>query len=84
MVALTSHFTPLDTSLADLDHNLDVPREFLVHVSSCYKALRRVKNNKSPGPSAVPNKIRKEFAFELAPVVTDNYNASLVCSHTPP
>ena len=35
LVALTSHFTPLDTSLADLDHNLDVPREFLVDVSSC-------------------------------------------------
>ena len=62
---------------ADLDHNLDVPREFLVDVSSCYKALRRFKNNKSPGPSAVPNKIWKEFASELSPVVTDIYNASL-------
>ena len=75
--ALTSHFIPLDTTLADLDHNLDVPREFLVDVSSCYKALRQVKNNKSPGPSAVSNKIWKEFASELAPVVTDIYNASL-------
>ena len=36
LAALTSHFTPLDTSLADLDHNLDAPREFLVDVSSCY------------------------------------------------
>lgn len=74
---LTSHFNPLNTTPADLDHNLDVPREFLVDVSSCYKALRQVKSNKSPGPSAVPNKIWKEFASELAPVVTDIYNASL-------
>ena len=42
LAALTSHFTPLDTSPTDLDHNLDVPREFLVDASSCYKALRRV------------------------------------------
>ena len=83
LAALTSHFTPLDTSPTDVDHNLDVPREFLVDASSCYKALRRVKNNKSPGPSAVPNKIWKEFAFELAPVVTDNYNASLVQGFIP-
>lgn len=75
--ALTSHFTPLDTTLADLDLNLDVPREFLVDVSSCYNALRQVKDNKSPVPSAVPNKIWKEFASELVPVVTDIYNASL-------
>ena len=54
--ALTSHFTPLDITCVDLDHNLDVPREFLVDVFSCYKALRQVKNNKSPGPSTVPNK----------------------------
>ena len=83
LAALTSHFTPLVTSPADLDHNLDVSREFLVDVSSCYKALRRVKNNKSPGPSAVPNKIWKEFAFELATVVTDIYNASLVQGFIP-
>ena len=67
LAALTSHFTPLDLSLADLDHNLDVPRELHVDVSSRYKARRQVKNNKSPGPSAVPNKVWKEFASELAP-----------------
>ena len=67
LAALTSHFNPLDLSLADLDHNLDVPRELHVDVSSRYKARRQVKNNKSPGPSAVPNKVWKEFASELAP-----------------
>ena len=67
LAALTSHFSPLNLTLADLDHNLDVPREFLVKVSSCYKARRQVKNDKSPGPSAVPNKICKQFASELAP-----------------
>ena len=77
MSALTSHFSTLDTTLAELDRNLDVPREFLVDVSNCYKVLCQVKNNKSPGPTAVSNKIWKELASELAPVVTDIYNASL-------
>lgn len=30
LAALTSHFTPLDLSLADLDHNLDVPGSFML------------------------------------------------------
>ena len=38
--ALTSHFTPLDTTLADLDHNLDVPRELmsLAAIKPCTKS----------------------------------------------
>ena len=31
----------------------------------------------TPGPDAIPNIIWKSFAFELAPVVADLYNASL-------
>ena len=34
LFALTPHFTPLDTTLANLDHNLDVPMEFLVDIGS--------------------------------------------------
>ena len=46
------------------------------HQAFC--ALRSIKVEKSPGPDKVPNRIWKEFAFELAPVVRERYNTSLV------
>ena len=46
------------------------------HQAFC--ALRSVKVKKSPGPDKVSNRIWKEFAFELAPVLRDLYNTSLV------
>lgn len=72
---LTAHFTPLGTS--PTTSVLDVPREFLVDTRKTFRALSQVKLNKSPGPNVVPNKIWKEFAWELAPVLSDIYNTSL-------
>ena len=43
-----------------------------------YKALRGIKSNKSGGPDPIPGKVWKEFAFELSPVITNIYNASMV------
>ncbi|XP_032237067.2 uncharacterized protein LOC116617948 [Nematostella vectensis] len=69
-------FAPLDiSSLAD--ENLYVPPGFLVTDEKAYKALRSIKSNKSPGPDQVPSRVWKEFAFELAPIVSDLYNSSL-------
>ena len=42
-----------------------------------FRALSQVKLNKSPGPDVVPNKIWKEFAWGLAPVLSDIHNTSL-------
>ena len=53
----------------------------LCHQSVVYKALRQIKLNKSPGP--IPNKILKEFAAELCPVLTDIYNSSLKQGYVP-
>ncbi|XP_048579007.1 uncharacterized protein LOC116611253 [Nematostella vectensis] len=76
LYSLTSHFAPLDiSSLAD--ENLYVPPGFLVTDEKAYKALRSIKSNKSPGPDQVPSRVWKEFAFELAPIVSDLYNSSL-------
>ena len=72
---LTAHFTPLGTS--PTTSVLDVPREFLVDTRKTFRALSQVKLNKSPRPNVVPNKIWKEFAWELAPVLSDIYNTSL-------
>ena len=70
---LTSHFSPLEPD--DFDMQLT---SFLVNIGQVYHALRNIKINKSPGPDLIPNKILKMFAFELAPVIADVYNSSLM------
>ena len=71
---LTAHFSPLESSFGVIP---EVPSEFLVDVNKTYRALRQIKLSKSPGPDIVPNKIWKEFACELAPVLSDIFNTSL-------
>ncbi|CAB4038353.1 RNA-directed DNA polymerase from mobile element jockey, partial [Paramuricea clavata] len=65
---------------------MEVPDHFLVDTGKVYSTLRHIKDfkvTKSPGPYNIPNKILKTFAFELAPVVTDIYNASMVQGNFP-
>ena len=42
-----------------------------------FKALSSIKASKSPAPDQIPSRLWKEFAQELAPVVSDLYNCSL-------
>ena len=58
-------------------HPLEVPAELLVSETEVLKALSAVKIGKAVGPDSIPNKILKEFAVELAPIVQDIFNASL-------
>ena len=81
LVGLTSHFQTLDHN--DTDELMEVPDRFLVDTGKVYSTLRHIKVTKSPGPDNIPNKILKTFAFELAPVVTDIYNASMVQGNFP-
>ena len=76
LVALTSHFDPLppDDNMA----SLEVPSEYLVNTQQVYKKLREIKTTKSPGPDMLPNKILKIFACELAPIIADIYNSSMM------
>lgn len=74
-INLTSEFQPLN----DITNNcIDVPNEFLITEGECYRDLKSVKCSKSPGPDFVPNRILKEFALELAPIVTNIYNTSML------
>ena len=74
LCSLTSHFAPLQT---ETDLTLEVPSEFLIHSRSAFKALSEIKTRKSSGSDNIPSKVLKLFAFELAPVIADLYNASL-------
>ena len=42
-----------------------------------FKALRRLKTNKAPGPDCIPCLILKMFAFELSPILAELYNTSI-------
>ena len=61
----------------------DVPSEFIITDSEAFKALAAVKIRKAIGPVFIPNRILKEFAQELAPVVRDIYISSLIEGYFP-
>ena len=75
-VALSLNFDslPPDDNMA----SLEVPSEYLVDTQKVYKKLREIKTRKSPSPDMLPNKILRIFACELAPIITDIYNSSMM------
>ena len=73
-ISLTEPFTPLKLLVAS---SQEVPAELLVSETEVLKALSAVKIGKAVGPDSIQNKILKEFAVELAPIVQDIFNASL-------
>ena len=75
LLNLTSHFHPLSGDV--LTDPTPVPVDFLVSEYHAYKALLTIKSNKSSGPDLVPSRIWKDFALELAPVVSHLYNSSM-------
>ena len=81
LVGLTAHFQPLDG--CEEREQIEVPDRFLVDTGKVFSALRHIKTNKSPGPDNFPNKLLKLFAFELAPVITDIYNATMLQGNFP-
>ena len=76
LAGLTADFVPLPKVIPG--SFFPVPEHLLVDTRMVYKALRGIKSNKSGGPDPIPGKVWKEFAFELSPVITNIYNASMV------
>ena len=58
--------------------SLEVPSEYLVDTRQVYKKLFEMKTTKSLGPDMLPNKILRIFACELAQIITDIYNSSII------
>ena len=81
-VSLTADFDPLPVHDSTLEDTIEVPDEFLVSVDDCFNELRSIKLNKSPGPDIIPNKILKEFAYELSPVICNIDNSSMIDGET--
>ena len=81
LAGLTADFVPLPQVIPG--SFFPVPEHLLVDTRMVYKALRGIKSNKSGGPDPIPAKVWKEFAFELSPVITNIYNASMVQGYVP-
>ena len=73
-VNLSSDFQPLED---DPNYQAECPPDMLVDPYKAYRALKEVKCHKSVGPDEIPNRILRDFAFELSPVVSDIYNSTL-------
>ena len=72
-ISLTDHFPPLLQGAPPLS----VPHELLVSEGEVYRSLSSLQVSKAVGPDNIPNKLLKDFAQELAPVIRDIYNQSL-------
>ena len=60
-----------------------VPEGLLITQHEVYRALSSINTTKAVGPDNIPNKLLKDFAFELAPVIQDIYNQSLKDGNIP-
>jgi hypothetical protein len=73
-VNLSSDFQPLED---DPNYQAECPPAMLVNPYKAYRTLKEVKCHKLVGPDEIPNRILRDFAFELSPVVSDIYNSTL-------
>ena len=78
-VDLTNDFEPLTPS----GPPPYFPEDLLVTQHEVYHALSSINMSKAVGPDNIPNKLLKDFAFELAPVIQDIYNQSLKDGNIP-
>ena len=78
-LSITENFSPL-SPLCPTQH---VPNEFLVSEAEVYRSLSSLQVAKSVGPDELPNKVLKEFATELSPVIQDIYNQSIKEAYFP-
>ena len=62
---------------------MHVPTELLVTEEEVYQSLSSIDINKAVGPDNIPNKLLKDFSYELASVIKNIYNQSLKESYVP-
>ena len=74
-VSLTDGFEALKYSEPTIQ---PVPPDLLVSLSEVRTSLSSLNTSTVVGPDMIPNRLVKEFAPELAPVIMDIYNWSLV------
>ena len=78
-IGLTQNFEPIRSPFPPAQ----VADELLVTEREVYSSLYSIKTTKAVGPDNIPNKLLKDFANELAPLIMDIYNQSLRESYIP-
>ena len=78
-VSLTDHFTP---STCNSPPSL-IPQELFVSNEEVFRSLLSLNVTKAVGPDNIPNKLLKDFAHKLAPVIRNIYNQSLKEGYIP-
>ena len=78
-IGLTQNFEPIRSPFPPAQ----VADELLVTEKEVYSSLSSIKTTKAVGPDNIPNKLLKDFANELAPLIMDIYNQSLRESYIP-
>ena len=78
-VSITEHFSPLTQA----GPPSFVPQELFVSRDEVYRSLSMLNTAKAVGLDNIPNKLLKDFALELAPVIQDIYNQTLEEEHIP-
>ena len=73
-ISLTSDFAPFTPSGVT---NQQVPPDLLVNVREVHNSLSSLNVGKAIGPDMIPNRVLKDFAPELAPLIMDISNCSL-------
>ena len=79
---INNAFVNISSNFSPLDHcpncpSIHVPDELLVSSNEVFCDLSRIKTRSAIGPDGIPNRVVKDFAFELAPVLADIYNSSM-------
>ena len=79
-VGLTDNFSPLPAPELNLQ---SVSAEFLVCEKEVLTSLSALNISKATGPHRIPNRILKEFAQQLAPIIKDIFNRSVAEGYFP-
>jgi hypothetical protein len=79
---INNAFVNISSNFSLLDHcpnspSIHVPDELLVSSNEVFCDLSRIKTRSAIGPDGISNRVLKDFAFELAPVLADIYNSSM-------
>ena len=82
-ISLTSDFVPFTPSGVTNQQVPPPPCDLLVTVREVHDSLSSLNVGKAIGPNMIPNRVLKDFAPELVPLIMDIYNCSLREGYVP-
>ena len=75
-MSVSDHLCPLDIRKPFFLHLRHLPLYTRTHIWDVYAELQKIKPSKAFGPDGIPQKLVKEFSYELSTPLTDLSNSS--------